>query len=150
MLLISAADVCSLRWTSQAFDYSWLYWQTSREDHDYSVPVCHAHRGRKKGLSPHITRHRVSAWSRSVKQGWGADDLDPCAVTRIRIRSSATITVSPLALFMGSDLWRSSDAPGRIEKLIDRFAQLVSFVRGLSTFSRGGFLACAALGAHFL
>jgi probable O-glycosylation ligase (exosortase A-associated) len=41
-------------------------------------------------------------------------------------------------------------APFKIERWVERFFAVGIIYRGLSTYSRGGFLACAGLGLHYL
>ncbi len=88
----------------------------------------------------------------SVKQGWAQMLLNPGAANENSTAALGDNNGVAIGMFMLAAIMvaLARTAPTHREKLAYRFGIIGIVYRGLSTFSRGGFLACGALGIHSL
>lgn len=150
MLLLLAQGLVSTL-MSPAFDYAWPYWQDFAKSTIISCLIVTLVDS-ERALRLTFLVIAASLGLEAVKQGWVQLLLNPGAVNTndiVVLGDNNGVAVGMFMLF-GIFVALARTAPGRTEKLSHRFAAVGVLYRGISTFSRGGFLACGALAIHFL
>jgi len=136
---------------STAFDYSFVFWQDFAKSTIISLLMVSLVDD-ERSLRLTFAVISISLGLESVKQGWAQMLLNPGAVNENSIPVLGDNNGVAIGMFMLAAIMvgLARTAPTRREKLAYRFAIIGVVYRGISTFSRGGFLACAALGIHSL
>ena len=150
MILLLAQSLLSTM-MSPAFDFSFVYWQDFAKSTIISLLIVSLVDD-ERSLRLTFVVIAFSLGLESVKQGWAQMILNPGAVNEnfnalLGDNNGVAIGMFMLASFIVA---LARTAPKHREKLAYRFAIIGIVYRGLSTFSRGGFLACGALGIHSL
>jgi probable O-glycosylation ligase (exosortase A-associated) len=138
-------------WFSEAFSYSWLFWQDFAKSTIISLLMVTLIDTEER-LKQTFLVISASLGLEAVKQGWAQLVLNPGAIntnTNALLGDNNGVAVG-MFMLVGFFLALARNAGPRYQKLGFRFAAIGTVYRGLSTFSRGGFLACAALGMHTL
>ncbi len=136
---------------SAAFDYSFVFWQDFAKSTIISLLMVTLVDD-ERSLRLTFAVIAISLGLESVKQGWAQMLLNPGAVNENSIPVLGDNNGVAIGMFMLAAIMvaLARTAPTRREKLAYRFAIVGVVYRGISTFSRGGFLACGALGIHSL
>jgi probable O-glycosylation ligase (exosortase A-associated) len=150
MLLIAVQALISTM-LSPAFDYSWAYWQDFAKSTVISFLIVTLVDNEKKLRQVFIVI-TLSIGIEAAKQGWAQLLLNPGAVNVNDIPNLGDnngVAVGMLMLMpMLIALARTST--WNPERYGFRFMAVGIVYRAVSTFSRGGFLALAAVSMHFL
>jgi probable O-glycosylation ligase (exosortase A-associated) len=87
-----------------------------------------------------------------VKQGWAQLVLNPGAqnTNEYPVFGDNNGVAIGMLMIASMLLALSQTASSRYERLFERFAMIGLVYRAVSTYSRGGFLACGALGTHYI
>jgi len=136
---------------SPVFDYSFPYWQEFAKTTIISLLIATLVDD-ERSLRTVFVVIAFSLGLEAVKQGWAQMLLNPGAPNTNDVIVLGDNNGVAVGMFMlGAMLVAlARTARARREKLMYRFAIVGVVYRGLTTFSRGGFLACAALGLHSL
>ncbi len=136
---------------SSAFDASFAFWQDFAKSTIISLLIITLVDD-ERSLRLTFVVIAVSLGLESVKQGWAQMLLNPGAVNENAVPALGDNNGVAIGMFMLAAIMvaLARTAPTRREKLAYRFALVGVLYRGISTFSRGGFLACGALGIHSL
>jgi putative inorganic carbon (HCO3(-)) transporter len=150
MLLFLAQTLVSTL-MSPAFAYAWPYWQDFAKSTIISLLIVTLVTDERK-LRLTFLVIAFSLGLEAVKQGWAQLLLNPGAANNNENAVLGDNNGVAVGMFMLVAILvaLARTAPGRKEKLAHRFAIFGVLYRGISTFSRGGFLACGALAIHFL
>ena len=151
LLLLFLAQTFLATMMSQAFGYSWLYWQDFAKSTIISFLIVTLIDDEKQ-LRLTFLVIAFSLGLETVKQGWAQMILNPGAMNENPHAVLGDNNGVAIGMFMlvAIVVALARTSPGRKEKLAHQFATIGLLYRGISTFSRGGFLACAALGIHSL
>lgn len=150
MILLLAQSFLSTM-MSPAFYYSYFYWQDFAKSTIISLLIVSLVDD-ERSLRLTFVVISFSLGLEAVKQGWAQMLLNPGAQNENFNAVLGDNNGVAIGMFMLAGLMvaLARTAPTRREKLAYRFAIIGVIYRGISTFSRGGFLACAALGIHTL
>jgi probable O-glycosylation ligase (exosortase A-associated) len=150
MLLLMAQSFISTM-MSPVFDFSFIFWQDFAKSTIISLLIVSLVDD-ERSLRLTFLVIACSLGLEAVKQGWAQMILNPGAANEnfnavLGDNNGVAIGMFMLTAFMVA---LARTAPSRKEKLAFRFSTIGVLYRGISTFSRGGFLACGALGIHTL
>lgn len=136
---------------SPAFAYAWPYWQDFAKSTTISLLIVTLVDDERQ-LRFIFLVIASSLGLEAVKQGWAQLLLNPGGINENAYPVLGDNNGVAVGMFMLVAVFvaLARTAPGRKERLGHRFAAVGVLYRGISTFSRGGFLACGALGLHFL
>ena len=136
---------------SRYFDYSWPFWMQFAKQAVISLAIVTLVNTEER-LRITLTVIAASLALEATKQGWAQLILNPGAKndnSHPVFGDNNGVAVGMLMLVaILIALGRITEK--RWEKLLTRFAAVGVIYRGLSTYSRGGFLSCGALGLHYV
>ena len=136
---------------SPAFDVSFRYWVEFAKFTVISLLMV-ALIDDERSLRTAFMMIAFSLGLEAVKQGWAQMLLNPGEFNGNDIVILGDNNAVAVGMFMLTAMLiaLARTASTRTHTLAYRFAVVGVLYRGLSTFSRGGFLACGALGVHYL
>ena len=151
LMLVFLAQTFISTMLSPAFGWSWVYWQDFAKSTIISVLIVTLVDDERK-FRLVFSVIAFSLGLEAVKQGWAQMVLNPGAVNQNENAVLGDNNGVAVGMFMLVAILTAlaRTAATRKEKLIEQWAVVGVVYRGISTFSRGGFLAAAALGVHTL
>ena len=146
-MLVFLAQTFISTMLSPAFGWSWVYWQDFAKSTIISVLIVTLVDDERK-FRLVFSVIAFSLGLEAVKQGWAQMVLNPGAVNQNENAVLGDNNGVAVGMFMLVAILTAlaRTAATRKEKLIEQWAVVGVVYRGISTFSRGGFLAAAALG----
>jgi probable O-glycosylation ligase (exosortase A-associated) len=149
LAFLAHAGVSTLLAVNQ--DYSWAYYQDFIKAAiiTYLISVLASDYSRVRLIMITIA---VSLSFEGAKQGWAQLVLNPGAtnVNKIPFLGDNNAVAVGVLMMVPILVALARTAPSRWERWLHRFLALGMFYRGISTFSRGGFLAAVALGIVYV
>jgi probable O-glycosylation ligase (exosortase A-associated) len=136
---------------SPYFDYSWPLWVQFAKQVLISLSIVSLVNTEER-LRLTLGVIAVSIGFEAVKQGWASLILHPGAPNEnphpvFGDNNGVAVGMLMLASIL---IAFARISPKRWQKLLSRFAAVGVIYRGLSTYSRGGFLSCGVLAMHFV
>lgn len=149
LLLLIQSLVSTL--VSPAFNFSWVYWQDFAKSTIISLLIVSLVND-ERSLRLTFIVIAFSLGLEAVKQGWAQMLFNPGAQNENFTAILGDNNGVAVGMFMLTAILvaLARTTRNKKEKLVYRFATIGIVYRGISTFSRGGFLACGALGIHSL